>query len=342
MIELLWPHMLLLVPAPLLMWWLLPPVRTQQAALRAPFAAKWLQLSGSSENSRTQHSSLMKFLSVVMWLALLLAAARPQWVGDPIALPSEGRDLLVAVDISGSMRQEDMRIGQTQVQRITVVKNVVGEFIDQRQGDRLGLILFGENAYIQSPLTFDTNTVGRFLNEAEIGFAGEQATAIGDAIGLAVKRLRDRPAASRVIVLLTDGANNTGVDPLHAANMAAKLGVTIYTVGIGADEMIVRGLLGSRRVNPSRDLDEESLQRIADATGGKYFRARNPTELEEIYHVINNMEPVEQEELTFRPTKALFFWPLGLALLLSFVIAASRTAWPDVRQQFKLWRTASE
>lgn len=331
MIELLWPHLLWLLPLPLLVQRLLPPASQQQAALRAPFFDHWRNLDGDSQQKQRQRTAFATILSWLMWTALLLAVARPQWIGDPVALPSEGRDLLVAVDISGSMRQEDMRLGNTAVQRITVVKNVVGEFIEQRQGDRLGLILFGENAYIQSPLTFDTNTVSRFLTEAEIGFAGEQATAIGDAIGLAVKRLRDRPASSRILVLLTDGASNAGIDPVTAATMAAKLGVTIYTVGIGADEMIVRSLLGSRRVNPSRDLDEVSLQRIASATGGQYFRARNPDELQQIYDVINEMEPIEQEELTFRPTKALFFWPLGIALLLSFVFAAMRADWHDWR-----------
>ena len=324
MIELLWPWLLLLAPLPLavMYWW--PPAGSAEPALHAPFFVRWQQLSGGSEGLRRARSALTQILLWLIWLTLLLAAARPQWIGDPVALPSEGRDLLVAVDISGSMRQEDMRLGRTEVQRITVVKQVVGEFIEQRRGDRLGLILFGENAYVQSPLTFDTQTVGRFLHEAEIGFAGEQATAIGDAIGLAVKRLRDRPAASRVVVLLTDGASNAGVDPKMAAAMAAGLGIRIYTVGVGADEMIVRGLLGSRRVNPSRDLDESTLLDIADVTGGQYFRARDPAELAEIYRVIHAMEPVEQEEATYRPTRSLFYWPLGVALGLSLLGACSR------------------
>jgi Ca-activated chloride channel family protein len=229
------------------------------------------------------------------------------------------------VDISGSMRIEDMQMGQVLARRIDAVRQVGADFIGRRSGDRLGLILFGSNAYVQSPLSFDTTTVRRFLLEAQIGFAGQE-TAIGDAIGLAVKRLKERPAESRVLILLTDGQDTaSSVKPLDAAQLAASLGIRIYTIGIGADEMTLPGLFGSsfgsRQVNPSAELDEAGLQKIAQLTGGQYFRARNPQELLNIYQLLDQFEPVEQQSATYRPRQALGYLPLGAALLLSFALA---------------------
>jgi len=233
---------------------------------------------------------------------------------------------MLAVDISGSMRVEDMQVGNNLVRRVDAVKAVGAEFIERRRGDRVGLILFGSNAYVQSPLSFDIATVERFLREAQIGFAGQE-TAIGDAIGLAVKRLRERPAESRVLVLLTDGQDTaSSVDPMDAARLAQGLGIRVYTIGIGADQLAIPGLFGSsfgsRRVNPSADLDEESLQAIAEMTGGRYFRARDPQELAGIYQMLDQLEPVEVDAATYRPRQALGHWPLLFALLISFGLAA--------------------
>lgn len=209
-----------------------------------------------------------------------------------------------------------MVIQNYQVDRLTAVKKVVGQFVEQRKGDRVGLILFGSEPYIQAPLTFDLNTVNQLLTEAQLGMAGK-ATAIGDATALAVKRLRNRPEESRVLILLTDGANTAGeIPPEKAAELAKTESIKIYTVGIGADEMIQRSFLGNRRVNPSRDLDEKLLTTMADMTGGQYFRARNAPELELIYEAINRLEPIEQEAKTYRPTQSLFHWPLSMALLI--------------------------
>jgi len=182
-------------------------------------------------------------------------------------------------------------------------------------------VLFGEQAYLQTPLTFDRDTVLTMLDEAQIGLAG-RATAIGDSIGLAIKRLRENANSNRVLILMTDGANTAGeVDPLQAADLAAREGLTVYTIGIGADEMLVRSLFGTRRVNPSADLDERTLQTIAAKTGGQYFRARDLAELEAIYQLLDELEPVERDPQTFRPTKALFYWPLAAALLLMAALA---------------------
>ncbi len=181
-----------------------------------------------------------------------MAAARPQSVGETVHLPVTGRSIMLAVDLSGSMQTPDMRSGSHAVSRLAAVKAVAGEFIKHRAGDRLGLILFGDEAYLQVPLTLDRNTVRTLLDEAQIGLAGQQ-TAIGDAIGLAIKRLRDEPIKNRVLILLTDGASNAGnVDPLKAADLAAREGVRIYTIGVGADEMMVPGPVRHAADRPRR------------------------------------------------------------------------------------------
>lgn len=322
MLSLAWPWVLLALPLPLLAYWLLPRAEHNVAALRVPFFHTLSKAHGTtSGNSRNR---LVQLLMVLMWSLLVLAAARPQWVGEPVSLPTAGRDLMLAVDLSGSMEIPDMLVRGEQVPRIRVVKQVVGDFVERRENDRLGLIVFGTQAYLQAPLTFDRVTVNKLLQETRLGFAGQQ-TAIGDAIGLAIKRLRDRPEGKRVLILLTDGANTAGeVAPRQAADLARQAGVKIYTVGVGADSMEVEGGLFStfsRRINPSADLDEDTLTYIAEQTGGVYFRARNPQELVQIYALLDQMEPIEQDAEVFRPISALYYWPLAAALLLSFAIA---------------------
>ena len=325
MIEWIWPWVFLLAPLPWLARKLATPATSQQAAVRAPFFAEWQQLSAGQSDGRRGSGTLALLGLWLIWLLLLAAIARPTWIGDPIELPNSGRDLMMAVDISGSMRIEDMQVGQSMVTRVAAVRQVGAQFISQRSGDRLGLILFGSKAYVQSPLTFDTGTVEQFLSEAQIGFAGQE-TAIGDAIGLAVKRLRDRPAESRVLILLTDGQDTaSAVKPLEAAQLAARLGIRIYTIGVGADSMTLPGLFGSsfgqRQVNPSAELDEAGLQEIARLTGGEYFRARNPQELVNIYQTLDQLEPVEQDAAVYRPRQSLGYLPLLAAIALSFLLA---------------------
>jgi len=314
--EFAWPWVFFLAPLPFLARWLLPKAKPLSSALKVPFYADLSRRSGGE-----QHNYFSLLLLTLIWLLLIVAAARPRWYGEPITQTSSARDLLVAVDISGSMETPDMMIGGRPAMRINAVKQVVGDFVERRQGDRLGLVLFGTRAYLQAPLTFDRETVGTLLREAQIGFAG-QGTAIGDAIGLSVKRLTQRPADQRVLILLTDGANTAGeVSPLKAAELAQQAGITVYTIGVGAEEMVQPGLLGSRygsrRINPSRDLDSKTLQAIADETGGRYFRAHNPQELADIYAELDELEPVEQEAESYRPLKSLFIWPLSIALLLA-------------------------
>jgi Ca-activated chloride channel family protein len=245
-------------------------------------------------------------------------------VGEQTQLPVTGRDLMLLVDISPSMEERDMIQQGRSLNRLQAVKRVLDDFITRREGDRLGLILFGTRPYVQAPLTFDRETVRTLLHEAGLGMAG-RATAIGDAVGLAVKRLRERPREQRVAILLTDGANTAGeVTPDKAAEIARAAAVRLYTVGIGAESMIQRGIFGSQRVNPSRDLDEGLLTRMAQQTGGQYFRARNLEELERIYDTINQLEPIEQDGQTYRPVTDLYVWPAGLATLLGLLLLASR------------------
>ncbi len=322
MFEFLWPMVWLIAPLPLLMYWLLPKKVTQESAIQVPFYTTLAGFEQSRSNIGSK-SWVQKLLLVSLWLCCVYSAARPVWIGDPVQLPAAGRDLLLAVDISGSMKTKDMVVQGNNIQRIDVIKYVVSDFVERRKSDRLGLILFGSQAYLQSPLTFDRHTVGKLLMEAQLGFAGP-STAIGDAIGLSIKRLREQSETSRVLILLTDGANTAGeVDPKQAADLAKLAGIKIYTIGIGADQMVQNGFFGKQVVNPSADLDEETLQYIADQTGGAYFRARNPQELIKIYGHLDTLEPVEQDSETFRPVIALYFWPLIIALLLSFILACT-------------------
>jgi len=320
LLQLAWPWVLAAVVLPIAVaWWLPATSGGTEASLRVPFFLRVTEWS----DERSVHTRRWRLLIAgFAWVLLVIAAARPQWVGDPVALRITGRDLMLAVDLSGSMKRRDMKVGDQWVSRLEVVERVAGEFIERRTGDRIGLILFGTRAYLQAPLTFDRPTVRTLLEEATIGLAGEQ-TAIGDAIGLGVKRLRDRPSDNRVLILLTDGANTAGeVHPMDAARFAAKLGLRIYTIGVGADVAMMRRLYGTARVNPSADLDEPTLAAIARSTGGRYFRARETNELVDIYRTLDALEPVISDEEQFRPTKELFHWPLALALLLSASLMA--------------------
>jgi Ca-activated chloride channel family protein len=319
MIEFEWLWAAAFLPLPVLAL-LLPRAIKQDAALHVPFysSASAFQATGNASSSR---NLLRRLLLIVCWVLLVVAAMRPQWIGDPIELPTTGRDLMMAVDISGSMGTEDMTLNGQTVTRLQVVKDVVGDFVERRVGDRIGLILFGSQAYLQTPLTFDRSTVKTLLLETPLGIAGGK-TAIGDAIGLAVKRLFDRPADSRILILLTDGQNNVGeVTPIQAAQIAAQQGVKIYTIGFGADELVVPGLLFNRTINPSSELDSNTLIEIAELTGGIYQRARNTQELANIYAALDELEPIEQDQEIYRPIKSLFYWPLGIALGLSFLLA---------------------
>lgn len=327
MLSFAWPWIFVLLPLPLLTWLLPSKNEDSGAALKMP-----ILLPGTNRGSGQSKNKIISPLwAIFIWLLLILAASRPQWLGEPVSIPSEGREMMIAVDLSGSMQVEDMEINGQSVDRLTMLKVVLGDFIERRESDRLGLILFADDAYMQTPMTFDKTTVKQMLDESVLGLVGKK-TAIGDAIGLAAKRFDAKKETNRVLVLVTDGQNTAGkITPEQALELAVAKNITIYTIGIGADSMIERSFFGVRKVNPSSELDEKTLQNIAQKTGGKYFRARDSESMAEIYQLLDQLEPIEQEQQQLRPLSALFYWPLSLAAFLVFSLIVF-TASPRLRK----------
>lgn len=314
MFELALPWVLLALPLPLLMWYLMPRTKLHlSSALKVPFYNAMHDIVDNKKLSLAGQSQLG--LLFLIWCLIVFAAAGPRWVGEPRPLSREGRNIMMALDLSGSMELADMLINGRPVSRLNVVKIAAEQFVKARSGDRIGLILFGTRAYLQTPLTYDRQSVLARLADATVGLAG-QTTSIGDAIGLAVKRLQEVPPSSRIIILLTDGANNSGVlPPLKAAELAKLEHIKIYTIGLGsdADQNTLGAFLNS---NPASDLDEETLEEVAKITGGRYFRATDTQSLEEIYDMINKLETVNQDQATVRPQLDYYPWPLAAALFL--------------------------
>jgi len=314
-----WPWFVILLPLPWLIRKLLPDYQSRPSALVVPFYDDLASLSENQAGSSYTRIALM----VLMWCSLLAAVARPIWYGEPVDIATSGRDLMMAIDISDSMRIDDMVVNGSNVMRIDVVKSIAGEFIERRESDRIGLILFGQQAYLQTPLTFDRQSVIAELADALPGFAGS-STAIGDAMGLAVSLLRDRPAESRVLILLSDGSNTFGSDPFSAMQVATEAKIKIHAIGIGADTHTGEDVIGREiEIDPSRDLDEQSLAAIADSTGGRYFRARSVEELSTIYTTIDELEPAPAKEFV-RPQRSLYHWPLTVALLCAIWLTITR------------------
>ncbi len=339
MIEFTSPYALLLAVLPLLAWWLLPRAsESRGGALRLPFFDAVAGTIGSGGSGPARVGVLA--LKVAAFALIVLAAAGPRWVGEPQPIPTEGRDLMLALDLSGSMQERDFEWQGRAIDRFSVVNAVAREFVSKREDDRVGLILFGTRAYLQSPLTRDSQTVIDMLSESEVGLAGEE-TAIGDAIGIAVKHLRERPSQERVLVLLTDGVNNAGIaEPLDAARLAANDGIRIYTIGVGGGARQVRTPFGLRAFGGGAEFDEQALQQIAGLTGGEYFRAGDTESLISVYRQIDALEPTMGETESLRPTRSLFHWPLagaaaiatGLLLasaLTSFAFGAPRPSAPE-------------
>ncbi|MBE9560686.1 MAG: VWA domain-containing protein [Proteobacteria bacterium] len=317
MMSFIWPWAFALLPLPFVLRLLLPRAKvSNDAALLVPDLSEY-QLD--DKLTYADKKSLWPLLVYSLaWICLIIALARPQWTGEPVELPVSGRDLILAIDISMSM-DHAIRNNLRSVKKITATKAVASAFIEKRVGDRIGLILFGDQAYVQSPLTFDRTTVNVLLQEAVTGLAG-QATAIGDAIGLAVKRLdksqlrhsgstdKKNLSEDRVLILLTDGVSNRGeITPLKAAELAAKKGLKIHTIGIGN-----RG---------TRELDETTLRKVAQITGGQYFRAYNTSDLVKIYALLDELEPVEKDVQSYRPIKTLFYIPLSASFIFAVLLA---------------------
>jgi Ca-activated chloride channel family protein len=318
MAEFAWPWVAVLLPLPwLLRRWLRPASPGQ--ALHLPHPGLRLKaVSGVSNHG------IVPWLLALAWLCLLAAAMRPQWIGPPQAQQRTGRALMIAVDLSGSMRTDDMQLAGQPVSRFGAVEAIAGDFVARRSGDEMGLILFGSQAFLVTPLTYDLSAVRAQLQGAAVGLAGSE-TAIGDAIAVAVKRLSALPQPARVLVLLTDGVNNAGsIAPRDAARAAQAAGVRIYTIGIGATQMNIPGFFGNQVVNPSADLDANMLTAIATQTGGRFFRATDSDQLVDAYRAIDALEPMQQHGPTLRPRHELFRWPLLASLVLLLLAIVPR------------------
>lgn len=311
-IEFAWPYLFILIPLPWLVYQFLPSSNfSENAMLKVPELNdfSFFQLPSSTSPPRWKTCFM-----ICIWLALITSAARPQWIGNTVELPQSGRDLMLAVDLSGSMQYQDFEINGKRIDRLSALKLIASDFIERRKGDRIGLILFGSQAYLQAPLTFDVSTVKQLLMESVVGLAGTD-TAIGDAIGLAVKQLRERPQASRVLILITDGVNNAGeLTPEKAAEIAAHEKLKIHTIAIGSKHNSVQTPFGARMMASTAEIDEKALQLVAQKTGGEYFRAYNAHELAQIYQHIDKIEQLEQANQYYRPIQEMYYWPLAIAL----------------------------
>lgn len=315
-----WPWLLLALPLPWLLRWLLPPARNKAAALKVPYGTRIDTIAGKTGPARAAGVGLLAWLA---WALLCVAVARPQQLGEPVQPPQVGRDMMLAVDLSGSMGEQDMALGGRSVDRLTAAKAVLADFLDHRAGDRVGLIVFGRQAYALTPMTLDLDSVRQQLDGSVVGLAGGE-TAIGDAIGLAVKRLHAQPTqqgtqgdGQHVLILLTDGVNNAGMlDPIKAAELARDNDVRVYTIAFGGDGSSI-SVFGIPIQMPGGDddIDEATLNHIATLTGGKAFRARNTQELAGIYGEIDRLEPIQREGQRVRPRIERYPWPLGAALV---------------------------
>jgi len=313
MLEFAWPWLFTLLPLPILVWWWLPPYRAQQASVQVPF----FERLAAATNQTPQQGAVVRrrravqmIVAILVWVLIVTALARPQWVSDPLTREVSARDLVLAVDISGSMDQRDFRAADGKMlTRLDGVKRVIRDFISRRHGDRIALILFGTKAYVQVPFTQDLATAQQLLDQTEVGMAGQQ-TAIGDTIGLAIKTMEKSTAKQKLLILLTDGNDTASrVPPEHAADIAQQNGVVIYTIGVGDPKAS-----GENRV------DLSVLQNVADTTHGQFFRAEDGAQLQAIYTDIDRLAPAKLDTLSWRPKLPLFQWPLGAAVLLALTL----------------------
>ena len=313
MFELAWPWMLALLPLPILAWWWLPPYRARQASVQVPFFDRLAAATGQTPQRGAvvlQRRRIQMIVAILIWILIVVALARPQWVGDAVTREISARDLILAIDISGSMEQRDFRTADgATLTRLDGVKRVIKDFIARRRGDRVSLILFGTRAYVQVPFTQDLQTAAQLLDQTQVGMAGQQ-TAIGDTIGLAIKTLEGSRAKQKLLILLTDGNDTASrVPPEHAADIARQKDMVVYTIGVGDP-----AASGENRV------DLGVLQSVAATTGGRFFRAEDGAQLQAIYADIDRLAPAKLDTLSWRPKLPLFQWPLGAAVVLGLAL----------------------
>lgn len=315
------PWMFIVLPLPLLVRWLMPAYKESQDSIRVPFFQRLVELTGQKPSKGAvvlQRVLFQKIWIPLTWILLVFAIAKPEWVGDPVEQTRSARDLMVAVDLSGSMDAKDFRgVDGKNISRLAAVKMVLKEFAAERKHDRLGLIVFGDSPYLQAPFTEDHKTWMTLLEETEIAMAG-QSTMFGDAIGLAIKLFDNSKTKNRTLIVLTDG-NDTGskVPPEEAAKVAKYKEVTIYTIAIGDPET-----LGEEA------LDIDVMKSIAEITGGGYYQALDRGQLQNAYEDIARLEPEEYETLSFRPRQSLHHYPLAIIIvgfLLFFITMSWRT-----------------
>jgi len=306
------PWIFWLAPLPLLVWWFAPPRRHVQQAIRVPFLKRLEAAGGGSAQGSAGEREISLAVRSLVWGGIVLALARPQWLEPPIERSIPTRDLLLLVDLSGSMQAEDFKNNEGQfVDRLEAVKEVLADFLSRREGDRVGLVVFGNAPFLQVPFTTDLSLCQQLLYETSIGMAGPR-TAFGDAIGLGIRLFEDSDVPSRTIIALTDG-NDTGssLPPVEASRVARDREITIHTVAIGDPETV-----GEEK------LDEEALQEVAKSTGGEFFLALDRSELEGVYSQLDKIETHEVKKVSHRPRRDLYFWPVCAALFVSLLAHA--------------------
>ena len=313
MIEFASPWVFVLLPLPWLVWRFLPPYRMHAPAIRFPFFHNIVQAAGVQAEQGAvivKRSKLELITGILVWVLLITALARPEQISEPVEVTKAARDVMLAIDISGSMDEPDFVMqGGKKFQRLEGVKQVVGEFIETRQGDRVGLIVFGTKAFVQTPFTEDLRTVSDLLTKTEVGMAGPN-TVIGDAIGLSIRTFEVSEVDQRLLILLSDGADTgSRMSPINAAEIAARNGVSIYTIGVGDPEGT-----GEKRI------DQRALEEIASRASGKFFYANDQRALSEIYARIDELSPRKVESLSFRSRTSLSYWPLSFAVVLALFV----------------------
>ncbi|MCA0906684.1 VWA domain-containing protein [Ruegeria marisrubri] len=306
------PWVFLLLPLPLLVYAIAPARRETTMSIRIPFFRRVAQAAGVEPQSGSMirtRARLQTASAALIWILLVLALARPERLGDPVVMEKSARDVVLALDISGSMDQRDFQTGSgAPVQRLEAVKEVLRQFISERDGDRMALIIFGTRAFIQAPFTEDLNSLKGFLDQTQVGMAGPN-TALGDAIGLGIRTFESSEVDQRLMIVLSDGADTSSrMTPVNASAIAAEKNVVVYTIGVGDPNAT-----GEDRV------DLQALKDIADRTGGEYFFADDATALEQTYERIDSLNPRMVETQSYRPKQSLAHIPLLIALIVILV-----------------------
>ena len=316
MFQFVWPFVICFLPLPWILRRLVKPIAKKAQipdALRVPF---FKQLTKIGTPIAMTSKTISPILWISAWCFIVLAAMRPLWLGKPIVLPHEARNIVLTMDVSGSMEEKDFDMKGRPISRLNLVKELADDFIQKRAGDNLGLVIFGSGAYTYTPLSPDTQTLRSLLSEIGIGIAGTQ-TAMGDALALASQTATTVPSESRIVILMSDGYANAGVVSVdEALKLAKNAGVKVYTIGIGSDGQTLQDMFGFVQLNVPVELDEETLKKIASETNGQYFRAKSSNDLKKIYDLINSLEPTSNDNKTLRPRKELFFLPALFGMVL--------------------------